>query len=212
MSANQEQNLKKEIKQLKPKNEELIKKQKKLAMKIFAVKIFLSSFFVSVLMSFFSQSVLEVSGLLVSLLILLIIIFIGIIFDIVGVAVTTCPEAPFHAMATKKNKYAKHALKMVKSAALVATISNDVVGDICGIISGAAAGNVVARLLEIWVGLNYTYLAMLLSGVVAAITVGGKSVGKIYAIENSKQITFQAAKVLYYLDMLRGNFFKKNKR
>ncbi len=164
-----------------------------------AYRIFVLSFVLSVVMSFLSQTVIDASSLVFKLLILLVIVFIGIVFDMVGVAVAVCSPAPFHAMASKRDKIAKIALKLVKRASLVATFSNDVIGDIAGIISGAAVGSIVYRLVEVYTGMSSTLISVLLSGLVAGLTVGGKAVGKVYAIERSKDIIYNVAKLIYYI-------------
>ncbi len=164
-----------------------------------AYRVFVLSFTVSVIMSFLSQTVLDASTLVFELLILLVIVFIGILFDMVGVAVAVCDPAPFHAMASKRNKVAKIALKLVNKAALVATFSNDVIGDIAGIISGAAIGSIVYNLVAMYTTISSTLISVLLSGLVAGLTVGGKAVGKVIAIEKSKQIIYSVAKTIYYV-------------
>ena len=52
--------------------------------------------------SFTSSSLMASSSVFVAFLILLFIVLLGILFDIVGVAVTSAEERPFHSMAAKK--------------------------------------------------------------------------------------------------------------
>ena len=49
-------------------------------------------------------------------------------------------------MAAHKEKGAKEALKLLRNADRVSSVCNDVVGDICGIVSGATGAVIVARL------------------------------------------------------------------
>ena len=88
----------------------------------------------------------ENAGLLLALLILALFIGLGILFDIIGVAVTAADPRPFHSMAAHKEKGAKEALKLLRNADRVSSVCNDVVGDICGIVSGATGAVIVARL------------------------------------------------------------------
>lgn len=169
---------------------------------VVAIRVFFLALAISIAMSTVSQSVLSTSGLVFSLVILFIIITIGVVFDIIGVAVTVCDEAPFHSMAAKKNLYAVKALKLIKRAPLVASFCNDVVGDIAGIISGAAVASIVYSMMTMHIGDNLAWLSVLLSGFVAAITVAGKAYGKELAVNKSKEITLGVAKILYFLDYI----------
>ncbi len=177
----------------------IVKKKNKNKTVKLAYRIFLVSFILSLLMSFVSGTVMTASSLYFKLFILLFIVFTGIIFDMVGVAVAVCDPAPFHAMASKKNKVAKIAIKLVNKASLVATFSNDVVGDIAGIISGAAIGSIVSDIILIHTGFEEIVFSTFLSALVAGLTVGGKAVGKVYAIERSKEIIFTVSKIIYFL-------------
>ena len=74
-------------------------------------------------------------------LILLVIVMVGIIFDIIGVAVTSADEKPFHSMAARKVPGSQEAIKLLRNAERVSSICNDVVGDICGVVSGTRVGD-----------------------------------------------------------------------
>lgn len=102
------------------------------------------AFTISLLFSFMSESIMPKVGIIVGIMILILFIFIGIIFDMIGVAVTSSNEEPLHAMSSKKIKGAKKAVSFKKNADKVSSFCNDVIGDICGIISGSA-GVSVAR-------------------------------------------------------------------
>ena len=95
------------------------------------VTIFLVTIVVSGVISLISDEVMENSGMAVAFLILLIIVMVGIIFDIIGVAVTSADEKPFHSMAARKVPGAKESIKLLRNAERVSSICNDVVGDIC---------------------------------------------------------------------------------
>lgn len=114
------------------------------------------AFTISLLFSFMSESVMPKVGIIVGIMILILFIFIGIIFDMIGVAVTSSNEEPLHAMSSKKIKGAKKAVSFKKNADKVSSFCNDVIGDICGIISGSA-GVSVARGLASTFNLNIFY-------------------------------------------------------
>ena len=82
---------------------------------------------------------------LVAFVILIFIIAFGVVLDTVGTAVTAANETPFHSMAAKKVPGAKLAVKLVRNADKVSNFCNDVIGDICGIVSGTAGGIIVGK-------------------------------------------------------------------
>lgn len=138
----------------------------------------------------------------IGFLILLFIVFIGIFFDILGIASTAAEEQPFHAMGAAKVRGARQALKVVRNADQFSNFCNDVIGDISGIVSGAAAVAVVTQILVFFPSRTLTenLLNVLMTAFVAALTVGGKAVGKSFAIRHAEWIVFQIGKVLYFLE------------
>lgn len=151
------------------------------------ISITLLAFFISVFMSLFSDIVLKKSNIVVAFIILVIIILIGILFDIIGVAVTVADERPFHSMASSKVKGARSSLVLIKNASKVSSVCNDVVGDICGIISGSSAAFIVTQVGDIGF-IDTALFSVILSGIVASMTIGGKAIGKEFAIQNSRHI------------------------
>ncbi len=147
-------------------------------------------------------------SILLSFLLLLLVIVIGIFFDIVGTATTAASEKPFHALAAKKIYGAKKGLYLVRHADRVANFCNDVVGDILGIVSGVVAAVVIINLVLARPNLNEIILSILLTGLVSALTVGGKAFGKTVALKNTTQIVFSAAKMLTSFDII---IFRKKK-
>lgn len=190
--------VKKKDKKNKGQIKNLIKKRKQIR---WAIIILFLTFFLSGLFSFMSEFLIGKSGIAVSFIILFTLIFISIIADIIGVAAASCSVEPFLAMASRKIKGAKRAVSLVKNAEKVTSICCDVIGDICGIISGAA---VSAIILKLFAGpfvadantIVQVIVTILLSSLVAALTVGGKALGKKIAIDNSQSIVFFVAKIL----------------
>ena len=110
--------------------------------------IFFITVLISAVMSLISTNLLSSATLGVSFVILICIIAIGIVFDIIGVAVTAADEKPFHSMASRKVPEAgRRRLKLIRNAGRVSSFCNDVIGDICGVISGSAAATIAARVL-----------------------------------------------------------------
>ncbi|MBC7087260.1 MAG: hypothetical protein H5T96_02090 [Tissierellales bacterium] len=174
------------------------------------IPITLWTFIISITLSVFSESLVKRFDLLVAFIILIIIIFIGIIFDIVGVAVTSANEKPFHAMAANKIPEAKIAIKLVRNAGKVSNFCNDVIGDISGILSGAISASIVIKLVETFSLLNITIITILLTAFTASLTVGGKGIGKSIAMNNDEKIVYIMAKFLKLLEKVFNiKFFKE---
>ena len=57
-------------------------------------------------------------------------------------AVATANEKPFHSMASRKVPGALEAIRLLRNAERVSSICNDVVGDICGVVSGSASATI----------------------------------------------------------------------
>ena len=190
------------------------KKSKKLKIKPdwhWITTIFGTTIGISAAMSFFSNEILSGGGLILSFAVLLVIILIGILFDIIGVSVTAAEEKPFHSMAAKKVPEAREALKMLRRAERVSSFCNDVVGDICGVISGSAAAVIAAKAIAGMSPVLGSVVQLLLSAVVAGLTVGGKAFGKSIAMNNSTAIIHAAAKVMYLVKSLPGRLIRRKR-
>ena len=174
------------------------------------VMIFIITFFVSGTISLVSDRIMESSSMAVAFLILLAIVLLGIIFDIVGVAVTSADEKPFHSMAARKVPGSIEAIRLLRSAERVSSICNDVVGDICGVVSGSASATIAAQILRVFDFSLPHIVTLLMSALVAALTVGGKAVGKTFAINSCTEIVSGVGKLLHVLNHI-PDLFKKNK-
>lgn len=165
------------------KNKETRKEKWKYA---WAVQALFITFGLSLLFSFISTNAINNLGLIPAMAILLIVISLGVITDIIGVAVTVGNEEDFHAKASKKIEGAKSSIKLIRNSAKVANICCDVIGDICGVLSGAISSMLavkIAQILHIEINTNF-----LISAVVAAVTVGSKAAGKVIGQEHSTEI------------------------
>ena len=190
------------------------KKSKKLKIKPdwhWITTIFGATIGISAAMSYLSNEILSGGGLILSFAVLLVIILIGILFDIIGVSVTAAEEKPFHSMAAKKVPEAREALKMLRRAERVSSFCNDVVGDICGVISGSAAAVIAAKAITGMSPVLGSVVQLLLSAVVAGLTVGGKAFGKSIAMNNSTAIIHAAAKVMYLVKSLPGRLIRRKR-
>ena len=161
------------------------------------VTIFFVTIFVSGLISFASDAIMAGSSMLVAFIILLIIILIGILFDIVGVAVTSADEKPFHSMAARKVPGAQEAIRLLRKAERVSSICNDVVGDICGVVSGSASATIAAQVLTAFTFSWPQMVTLLMSALVAGLTVGGKAIGKTFAMRSCTKIVHTVGKIIW---------------
>lgn len=173
------------------------------------VIIFFATMLISGTISFLSDEIMESSSMAVAFLILLAIVLIGIIFDIIGVAVTSADEKPFHSMAARKVPGGLEAIKLLRNAERVSSICNDVVGDICGVVSGSASATIAVQVLD-----NFDFSAprivtLLMSALVAGLTVGGKAIGKTLAINSCTRIVSGVGRIIYTLSHIPLLFQKK---
>ena len=159
------------------------------------IKAFLLTFFISLIVSGISNTISTYCNFFILLVITIVIIIIGITFDIIGTSVLTAKEASFHAMASNKVKGSKEGIKLIKNSSNIASICNDVVGDICGIVSGSM-GAMIAIFLSNLSKINITIIALLVSSFISSLTVGGKALGKRYATKNSDKIVALVGKIL----------------
>ena len=171
------------------------------------VIIFLVTIFISGAISLISDEIMVGSGMIVSFIILMVIVLIGIVFDIIGVAVTSADEKPFHSMAARKVSGAQEAIKLLRNAERVSSICNDVIGDICGVVSGSASAAIAAQVLQ-----NFEFswprmVSLIMSALVAGLTVGGKAIGKTFAINSCTKIVFGVGRVISFF----GGIFRKEK-
>lgn len=197
-------------KQQKEKNElenliEVTKKKEKVKKenidKKWIATVVIVAFLTSFTLSFISEMTIPNLSLWLGILVTLFFIFLGIFFDIIGVSVTTADEAVFHSMSSRKVKGANIAVKFKKNADKVSSFCCDVIGDVCGIISGAA-GTTIAAILVTQFKFNTLFTSITVAAIIAAITIGGKAIGKSFAINKGNIVLYEFAKFI-------SNFYKK---
>lgn len=167
------------------------------------VTIIIWTFFISCLMQTLQTGLMSKVNLIWAFVILIGFVSVGIIFDIIGVSVTAASEVPFHSLCSRKVRGAKEAVRLIRNADKVGNFCNDVIGDIAGIISGSAAGAIVAMLHVMAPASDEFFLSIILAGLVAALTVGGKAFGKGIAILNCNSIIFTVGKLVSFVFPVR---------
>lgn len=158
-------------------------------------KVILISFTLSIVMSYVSTTTIPNINIIAGTVVTLLFIGLGILFDIIGVAVTSADEKVFNSMSARKIKGASLAVKMKKSAPKVSSLCCDIVGDTCGIISGTATATITTNLSKI-THINILLVTLLASGIAASLTIGGKAIGKSFAMNKSNIILYEFAKII----------------
>ena len=176
-------------------------KNRKLVDYKWIITVTLLAFFISLIFSLFSESVIPNANSVVAITIILLFIGIGIVFDMVGIAITVADIKTFNSMASKQVKGAKLAIKLIKNSEKASSFCNDVIGDICGIISGSA-GVALANIIATNFNFNLLIVSLLITATIAALTIGGKAMGKATAINKSTLILFRFSQVI-------ANFYRK---
>lgn len=165
------------------------KKKKK---NLWPLKACLITFVLAFAVNAVSELALTGAHIAIAIVITLVIVMIGVFFDIIGTASTSCDIQPFLAMASRKVKGAKTAVKFAKNSDVVSSVCNDIIGDICGVVSGvcgaAIAGNVTGN-FSFW-------FSVLTYAIVSTLTITGKALGKNYAVNNANKIVFNTAKFI----------------
>lgn len=177
------------------------------------VIISLWTFILAIFLGFIAHYLLnEIQSIAVSFLILLVVVLIGIFFDLIGTAAAAADVAPLNAKAARKVVGAKRSVYLVQHAERVANFCNDVAGDISGIISGTLAAIIVFKIV---INIPYDqaefYLGILLTALVAALTVGGKAWGKSIAINHATEVMLFAGLLINRLEKPFGWIKKSNK-
>ena len=127
--------------------------------KSWIIKAFIFTFFITIIISGISNTIAENSNIIILTIITFLILALGIIFDIIGTAVLTANESSFHAKAANKIKGSKECIKLIKNASTISSFCNDVIGDICGIVSGSM-GTMIALYITSQFDFNKTILQL----------------------------------------------------
>lgn len=155
------------------------------------------AFIISIIMTLFSTITLENVSLFVAILITFLFILLGIVFDIIGVAVTSGDEVAFHSMSSRKVKGGKIGVKLMKNTSKVSSVCCDVIGDVCGIVSGTSGVVIVSLILKL-TDFNELLISLLVTGLISALTIGGKALGKGFAVSKSKEIVTIVSRMLSF--------------
>lgn len=176
-----------------------LNKSKKKNSWIWPLIVLILAISLSLSFSLLSELVLSRSTVIIAIVVIFIFIALAILTDMIGLAVASANIEHFTAMAARKVKGSKQAMHLVKSADKVSSILNDVIGDVCGILSGAAGASIVAKIA---IDNGGTFMSILIPSLIAAIiaglTIAGKALFKKVAIRHSNALTLTFARFINF--------------
>ena len=155
----------------------------------------LLAFIVSALLAIVSELLIPEVSVLVNVIIIILFIAINIISDTIGVAIQSAEIKVFNSMSAKKLKGAKTAINLIKNKEKVSSFCSDVIGDICGVLSGTS-GLTIAYRLSVLFNANIVISVALITSIITAFTIAGKALGKMYAAEKNNELIYKVVKVL----------------
>lgn len=167
-------------------------------------KILFLSLALSISFSVLSEVVLNGSTIFFALLVIISFLFVNVLCDLIGVAITAGDINYFESLKKRNVKGADNAILLLKNADKVSVFCCDIIGDICGILSGACGATIVLKI----VGENKSnptiiIVSAVISGLIAGLTIFCKSIEKGYAVKKSEKIILKVAQVLALIN--RGN-------
>ena len=190
--------VKEESVETKKKNKERANKKKK-KLNLWPLKALVITLVLSAAVNAASTLVLdeETTTWWLALILTVIILLLGVIFDLIGTASTACDIQPFLAMASRKVRGAKLAVKLCQKSDVVSSVCCDIVGDICGIVSGISAATLVFFATSAFDDTKISFIiSVLVYAVISTLTITLKAVGKGLAVKQSNKIIFAVAKML----------------
>lgn len=207
---NRQAKAKEEIRSLTVQTRRKEQEKKEKVNKKWVSQIVILAFTISFCLSFISESTIPNLSLPFGILLILLFILINIIFDVVGMAVTSAEEKVFHSMNSRKVKGADIAVKMIKNADKVSNFCCDVIGDICGVVSGAASTS-ISLIIANQLNTNTFFTSLIVAAIVASLTIGGKALGKTIAINKSNIIIYETSKIFSRIYKPKKRLKKKNR-
>jgi len=160
------------------------------------IQAILFTFVLSTIFNAGSTIMLEDVSVVVKIIVLVAIIFFGVLIGMIGMAAMAADEVPFHSMAARRVKGAEEALAILKNRDRVSNFCCDIIGGICGIVSGSSAAFLSVRVVVMFPNFNSTVITLGIMGTVAALSVGGNAVATTFSVEHSNDITFFAARII----------------
>ena len=195
VAEQQQRNAESKTQNKQSKDKERTDKKKK-KRNLWPLKAFAITFVLAGAVNAASTLVLEEPEWWLATILTVVILLLGVFFDIIGTAATSCDVQPFLAMASRKVRGAKLAVKLSKKSDVVSSVCCDIVGDICGIVSGVCAAALANYALSVALENVSFWLSVLIYAIISTLTITLKAVGKGVAVKQANKIIFAVAKVL----------------
>lgn len=164
---------------------------------VWTLKVLLTAIILSFSFSVVSELVLSKAHVIVAVVVIVVFIALSIFFDMLGLATASSSLENFNAMASRKVKGSKQAIILAKNADKVSSICADVIGDVCGILSGAAGASILAK-IALTSNIQTVLIASTISAVIAALTIFGKASFKKFAMNHADSITLKFAQIINF--------------
>ncbi len=175
-----------------------------------ATKTFVLSIFLSIFFSVISQSMFPSLPPFISIFVIFFFIIVSVIFDMIAVSVTSMDIKKLDGFKGKKGY--ETAIKLCQNTEKISSFCGDVVGDICGILSGAGGVSLVVS-LNIYDANLYFIITCLVSSLIAGLTIFGKAIMKTYSVEHCEQVVIKTCQILETSPFsIFRNLFKTKKK
>lgn len=186
------------------------KKRERKKQYLWTMRISLFAFCISLILSFVSEFVLKRSNLIIAIVLLTIFMAINVFSDMVGLAITSC-QCDKILDEKISDKLKNKCLLLIRNSDKVSSILCDVIGDICGILCGVSGAMIATIFVSLFsVESAKILFAVLISSLIAGLTVFFKSIYKNYAINNSLEIIKKSGKfLLFFENIFNFSKFKK---
>ncbi|GHV17444.1 hypothetical protein FACS18949_04830 [Clostridia bacterium] len=169
------------------------------------------SFVITILLTLAADRALAGARLAAALAMVALFVVLNVVTDMFGMAVATASHKPFHSMSARRVAGAAESLMFLRSADRVASFCSDVIGDVCGIVSGASSATIVILVVRDG-NFDATVTALIVSGLLAGLTVGGKALGKPLAMKHNTEIVLFVGKIIHTYKRLKHKLRKRAKR
>ncbi|MDR0850298.1 MAG: hypothetical protein LBN07_02305 [Christensenellaceae bacterium] len=167
------------------------------------IKITILTLCLALFAGIISEMILSRTNMVFAVIILLIFLFVNIVFDMIGLAFAACPQDKLIDLRNQNVSGSSVALRLSGISEKVSSFCSDVVGDICGILSGAA-GSAIAIKIIIRSDSLEVLLAAGISATVAGLTVFGKALCKRLAIYKSLSVVLFVGRFISMFKRERG--------
>ncbi|MCL2598569.1 MAG: hypothetical protein FWD76_01485 [Firmicutes bacterium] len=155
------------------------------------LKAFVLAFVLTLVFATISDTVLLDAGWILAIVVIAVLMVVTVFFDMIGTAVMIADPVPFHAMASKRVKGARNALRVIKAQNMVTSICSDIIGDIGGILSGALGVGLAITLLSEKGAWYDPYLSIFVSACIASLTIALRAFVRGIAKKRSQKIVWR---------------------